>query len=277
MNNLRLPSPANPLELTERQFTAICRLVHGQCGVNLKGKRELVKARLAKRLRSLGMTDFGQYLELVGRDASGGELNTLIDALTTNKTGFFRENQHFDFLRRKVLPGLQADEARLWSAGCSSGEEAYSLAILVSEALETDTLRRARILATDISTRMVARARRATYTAEELRGLQPHYREGYFRKVADQPHPAYQVRENVRTLVSVGRLNLVDHWPMKGPFDVVFCRNVMIYFDKETQHQLVHRLREILKPGGLLFVGHSESLAGLGAELRYIRPAVYQR
>jgi chemotaxis protein methyltransferase CheR len=264
-------------ELTPVQFGALSALVHRTSGIHLhQGKLGLVRSRLAGRLRELGIADPDAYFARL--NAFGGELEVgrLVDALTTNKTGFFREPRHFELLRQ-LLPGLRRSDRRLalWSAGCSSGEEPYSLAMTALDVLGPGA--DVRILATDISARMLAHARQAIYPQEALEPVPPVLRQRSFTCRHPAPPRTYAVREEVRGLVRFARLNLVGTWPMRRSFDLVWCRNVMIYFDKATQQTLVQRFWERLVPGGYLFTGHSESLAGLDHGFRYVQPAVYQR
>ena len=209
-------------------------------------------------------------------DESRVELKEMIDALTTNKTSFFREPHHFDYLRDVVLPFFVADRhaPRLWSAGCSSGEEAYTIGMVLRDGLPEPLSREARILAYDMSARMLVRARDAVYTGEAVAELPRDVVRRHFVPTADE---RWQVAEPVRRLVRCARLNLMSRWPMYGPFDVIFCRNVMIYFDKPTQERLVARFASLLAPGGYLCVGHSESLTGLRHPLAYVQPATYRR
>jgi chemotaxis protein methyltransferase CheR len=269
-------------ELTEGQFDTISELVKRLCGINLHtGKKELVKARLCKRLRALGMTDFGQYLDYVASDGSGSEVAAMLDLLSTNLTHFFRESQHFECLRSTVIPALlqrrETDRRiRIWSAGCSSGEEPFSIAITLAETVPNLGHWDTGILATDLSSRVLKVAREGIYPAERLGEVPPGIVAKYFARLPEA-HQAYQVRDDVRRMVSFARLNLMGPWPMKGPLDVVFCRNVMIYFDKPTQTRLVERFWDILAPGGVLFIGHSESLAGVKHRFEYLHPTVYRK
>jgi len=274
----------DPATLTETQFNEISEFVKGQCGINLHdGKKELVKARLGKRLRALGLPDFEAYMEHVRQDAAGDELVTMLDALSTNLTSFFRESDHFEYLARHVLPraatkaGGAAPRLRLWSAGCSTGEEPYSLAITLAEHVANLGRWDARILATDLSTRVLARAREGVYDADRVAGLPSALVAKHFTALRDDGGRRYRVREGLRRLVTFARLNLVEEWPMRGPFDAIFCRNVMIYFDKPTQGRLVERFGNLLAPGGTLCIGHSESLAGVCHSLRYVQPTVYEK
>jgi chemotaxis protein methyltransferase CheR len=263
--------------LTPDQFGTLSALVHRSSGIHLHaGKLGLVQSRLASRLRELDTWDVDAYLACLARPGGEAEVARLVDALTTNKTAFFREPQHFTLLRT-LLPELQSTNRPLtiWSAGCSSGEEAYTLALVLADALGTDT--DARILATDISARMLDRARSGVYAEEAVEPVHPLLRQRWFRCVQPRHPRSYEIAPEVRELVRFARLNLMDDWPMRGTFDLICCRNVMIYFDKATQQTLVQRLWEKLRPGGYLFTGHSESLAGMEHAFHYVRPAVYQR
>lgn len=265
-------------ELTEAQFRKISRLVYQLCGIHLKdGKQALVKARLMKRLRALKFSDFESYFRYIESDSGKQEIGFLIDVMTTNKTSFFREPEHFNYLQENILPTLTGQRVRFWTAACSSGEEAFSLGMMLREKMPDVAFRDVKILATDISTRMLEKAHRATYTSEELRDVSPQLIEKYFTKLQPSLPHQYRIKDTVRSMVRVARLNLMDAWPMKGPFDVIFCRNVMIYFDKPTQQKLINRFWSFLKPGGYLFVGHSEGLSAISHKFRYVKPAVYRK
>jgi chemotaxis protein methyltransferase CheR len=265
-----------PIKLKKAQFERISQLVGQLAGINLHpGKQELVRARLAKRLRALGLKSFDAYMEYLDHDHPEGEVVAMIEAMTTNKTSFFREPQHFHYLRRQIVPGLRNRKIRVWSAGCSSGEEPYSTAILLEEAIQDHALWDIEILATDLSSPMIAHARKGVYGTNHLRDVPPLLISKYFTCIETRPVRRYQVVELLRRRVHFARLNLMGEWPMRGPFDVIFCRNVMIYFDKVVQEQLVDRYWKLLKPGGHLFVGHSESLAGSPHKFRYVQPAIY--
>ena len=263
-------------ELAPEHFAEISRTVYGVAGIQLRpGKEGLVRSRLAKRLRALGVATYDDYLARVAGDTSGRELAAMVDALTTNKTNFFREPAHFDFLRARVLPALGAAQPlRIWSAGCSTGEEPYTLAMTLREALPDLARRDARILATDISARVLAQARAGRYAEAAASEVPPEVLRRHFTRSADG---AWEAGPALRALVAFARLNLVDAWPMKGPFQAIFCRNVMIYFDKPTQQRLVARFSELLAPGGYLFVGHSECLSAISHRLAYVQPAVYRK
>ncbi len=265
-----------PLKLKNAHFEKISRLVYQSSGIHLTPcKRELVRARLSKRLRVLGLKSFDAYMEFLKRDDPAGEQVAMIEAMTTNKTNFLREPQHFDYLCTKIVPEVRNRKLRIWSAGCSSGEEPYSLAIRLGETIRDMPLWDIRILATDLSTRVLTLARRGIYDKNCLQDVPPLLISKYFACVETNPVRRYQIVEPLRRQVRFARLNLIGPWPMKGPFDVIFCRNVMIYFDKLTQEQLMNRFWNLLRPGGHLFIGHSESLAGSHHAFRYVQPAIY--
>ncbi len=266
------------VELTPKQFKRFSKLLYGLCGINLQvGKEELVKSRLLKRLRALQLEDFDAYLKHLEAPEGEQEFFTLIDCITTNKTNFFREPEHFEYLEKAILPSLAGRKLRIWSAGCSSGEEPYSLSIRLHEALPEIESWDIKILATDISTRVLSKAREGVYGAEILKEVPGVLLSKYFECIEARQPRQYALKPSVRRFISFARLNLLEEWPMQGPFDAIFCRNVMIYFDKPTQQRLVARYTALLGPGGHLFVGHSESLTGLEHGLAYIRPAVYRK
>jgi chemotaxis protein methyltransferase CheR len=263
-------------DLKPQEFQKISDLVYRTSGINLKqGKEALVRARLMKRLRTLGIQRVDDYLDYLENDRQGQEVACLIDVMTTNKTSFFREGDHFTFLRDTVLPELTAPRLRFWSAACSSGEEPYTLAAVLCEHLGAVERRDVRILATDISRRMLERAGQAIYPRTAVEEVpSPAYRK-YFP--AHGRTGEVRVASEARALVHFAYLNLMEPWPMKGRFQVIFCRNVMIYFDRPTQQELINRFYGMLEDGGYLFVGHSEGLSAITHRFRYVRPAVYRK
>ncbi len=264
--------------LDQRQFSRIQRIVYQRCGINLEsGKEELVQSRLSRRLESVGLDSYEQYVKYVTDDSSGKELAAMIEALTTNKTGFFREIKHFQYLQ-KISTNLlkKGRRVRIWSAGCSSGEEPFSVAMLLLEQVPDLDRRDVQILATDISSRMLAKAREGVYTQQALSGVPPMLLRKYFTRVHSAPsRVAYRINDDVRSIVRFARLNLTEAWPMKGPFSLILCRNVMIYFDEPTSGRLTHRLWELLAPGGHLFTGHAEQISNMPENLPRVQPAVY--
>lgn len=274
-----IPQPAS---LSEEQFGRISTFVKDVCGINLHtGKKELVKARLGKRLRTLGMTSFEDYFDRVRSDASGSELTMMLDALSTNLTSFFREPRHFEYLAKEIVPSLasrrgSARRLRIWSAGCSSGEEPYSIAMTLMEAMRDLSSWDARILGTDLSVKVLMKAKEGLYEGARMEGVPRQHAAKYFVRERGG-EKTWRAGDALRGMVSFARLNLLHPWPMKGPFDVIFCRNVMIYFEKDVQTEVVRRFAEILAPGGVLFIGHSESLAGVKHRLNYVEPTIYRK
>ena len=275
-----MPSPETSFspELTRSQFVRIRRMVYEHCGLNLTdGKEGLVRSRLAKRLRKLAIPSFEQYVGLLQQKDARDEFLAMVDALTTNQTSFFREPSHFEFLRTQVLPSLASEHRpiRIWSAGCSSGEEPYSVAILLRESIADPARCDCRILATDISSRMLDFAREGVYDSGALEKVPALYRNKYFAADGRDRSPRFRVIDSLRHMIRFARLNLMAQWPMRGLFDLVLCRNVMIYFDKPTQAALVKRFWAILKEGGYLLVGHSENLTRFTQDFTYVQPATY--
>jgi len=265
-------------ELSDRQFKKVSDIVYRECGINLKsGKEALVRARLTKRLRALKMKGFREYIKYLESDNGRQELGRMIDVMTTNKTSFFREVAHFDFLREKIFPKLTDKRMRFWSAACSSGEEPFSLAMLLLDSVPRIASNNIKILATDISPTILGKARQAIYGEGTLQDLPSGFLRKYFVKVRNEGSQAYQVNSDVRRMVRLARLNLMDSWPMKGPFNVIFCRNVMIYFDRATQEKLINRFWGLLGSGGYLFVGHSEGMSGIKHKFQYVQPATYMK
>jgi chemotaxis protein methyltransferase CheR len=222
-------------------------------------------------------------MDRVQGDREGDELTMMLDALSTNVTSFFREPQHFEYLARQFAPVVaraasgRAGRARLWSAGCSSGEEAYSMAMVLCEELGDAASFDLQILATDLSTRMLEAAAKGVYDADKVKDVPRALLMKYFKVAKVDGRTTCSVTPRARSAVTFARLNLLDRWPMKGPFDAIFCRNVMIYFTQDARRSIVDRFAGILAPGGLLFVGHSESLAGVTDKLEYVEPTIYRR
>ena len=276
-----LPHPAPPAEapaLRPGEFEAIRHMAHDTFGLDLRaGKEALVSARLSKRVRDLGLPDISHYLDLVQADRTGVELARLIDALTTNFTSFLREPQHFEILSAKVLPALAGRPSfQIWSAGCATGEEPYSILFHVAEALGEQRASAMKLLATDISTRALDAAAAAIYPDQRLREMPPSWPKRYFQRGTGASLGSIRVRPEWRQRVTFQRLNLMEDFSHVSKCSVIFCRNVMIYFDKPTQERLVRRFAERLEPGGWLLIGHSEGLMGIQHGLEYVRPAVYR-
>jgi len=278
-----IESIVKEVKLEEKDFRRISDMIYKHCGINLHaGKKELVRARLAKRLRLLNIRTFPEYIDHALNDPSGDEFTALVDSLSTNLTSFFRENQHFEYLKQNFLPGIIADKSkagdrviRAWSAGCSSGEEPYSIAITLLEAIKMDRGLGAKILATDISTQILAKAKVGVYDPERVAPVPPELKNRYLVSEKIDKRKVFKAGNALKDIIFFGHLNLMDEWPIKVPLDFIFCRNVMIYFDKPTQERLVNRYWQNLNPGGLLFTGHSESLTGINHKFRYVQPTIY--
>jgi chemotaxis protein methyltransferase CheR len=274
--NLKIKSS----ELTAKQFDKISSFLYDISGIRFsEGKMSLVKSRLLSRLIILGLGSFEEYVNLIERDSSGQELIAMVDILTTNQTSFFREPQHFEFLKKHVLPTINGTipKVRVWCAGCSSGEEPYSLAIILQEEKPPIERHDIKILATDISVRMLKIAEKGIYSHEQVKNMEPYLLQKYFIKLRENEEWKFRIKESVKSLVRIARLSLVEDWPMQGPFHFIFCRNVMIYFDHAVREKLVGRLYNLLVAGGYLFIGHSESLTGLAHRFTYVAPAVFRK
>jgi chemotaxis protein methyltransferase CheR len=273
------------LALKDSEFQKFSRYVCDKCWINLHGgKKELLKARLGKILRQRNFRSFRAYYDQVVNDKSGYELTLLLNSISTNLTYFFRESEHFDFLRARALPELIETKAssrdnslRLWSAGCSSGEEAYSIAMAVSEAVYGMKKWQIEIYATDLSTKVLATANAGIYEEEKVHNIPFDLKRRYFQKGSNKWKGYFRVKKGIRDMISFKRLNFMEKFLFKDPFDVVFCRNVMIYFDNPTKEGLIKKLSQCLSNGGYLLVGHSESLTGVKHQLKYIQPSIYKK
>jgi len=265
-------------QLSERELSAIIDLVYQKSGITLhSGKRELVTARLQKRVKQGGFASFSQYLNHVQADTSGDELTALLDAIATNHTHFFREAQHFDFLVDRVVPEIlaKAGGAGLtgWCAACSTGEEPYTILMRMLEAGHD----RVRLLASDMSTKALATARAGVYRMDKVSDVPAPLLRTYFEKGMGEQAGLARVSARLRTLVEYQALNLLEITSLGRRFDFIFCRNVMIYFDKSVQQRVVTMLERHLVPGGYLFIAHSESLNGIQHGLQSVIPAVFRR
>lgn len=266
------------MELKESEYIEIRSLLRDAAGIDLgPGKTTLVRSRLWKELARLGLRGFGEYVRLVKTDPSGILLRNMVELLTTNYTAFFREESHFEFLQREYLPSFRSNTFRAWSAGCSSGEEAYCLAMMLREALDKLDRIDAKILATDISTRVLATARKGLYPEQRVESVPKHLRDKYFSRAERDGEIFYTVKPTLTALIAFRELNLVGPWPMKGPFDLIMCRNVLIYLENAARDEVVDRFLSILRPGGLLIVGHSEGFASFRPRVRQIMPSVYEK
>nr|WP_245795384.1 protein-glutamate O-methyltransferase CheR [Thioalkalivibrio denitrificans] len=268
-------------QFTDRHFDKLRRLASEHTGIVLgENKRQMMYGRLARRIRQLGLRSFDEYCARLEEDPES-ELGELVNAITTNLTAFFRENHHFEHLARTAVPEVLERNAatrrlRIWSAGCSTGEEPYSIAMVLGESAALsgwDT----RILATDIDTNVVARADTGVYPIERVRDMDSKRRRQWFQKGTGANAGKCRVHPSLREMIAFRPLNLLGPWPMRGPFDIIFCRNVVIYFDKKTQRNLFDRYADILAPGGYLYIGHSESLFRINDRFDSVGGTIYRK
>lgn len=263
------------IHLTDREFGELVAYMKTNYGINLEKKRLLIESRLYSVLAEKKVSSFTEYFDLVRRSGSG-ELNTMLNKLTTNHTYFMREPGHFRFFQDVILPQQEKTnrehDLRIWSAGCSTGEEAYTAVMVMKDFFGAQNWDY-RILATDISTRVLEEAQRGVYPEESLKDVPPRWKKRYFGRDGQ----TYLLSDEVKREVIFKRLNLMDPFPFTKPFDLIFCRNVMIYFEQETKNGLVAKFYDALKPGGYLFIGHSETIQRDSSGFRYIEPSIYQK
>jgi chemotaxis protein methyltransferase CheR len=261
-------------------YEFIIQLVYARCRIRLHdGKEQLIKARLGKRMRRHGFETLGHYCDYLRRTGDEEELTHLVDALTTNYTQFLRERDHFEFLVGTALPSLLGKRKlfNVWSAACATGEEPYSIVFYLAEHFPPASGWDWRLLATDISTKALATAKQAIYSEDRLQCLPEDWRRRYLQRGQKNWEGHYRVKPSLVERVRFQRINLLGHYSFPELFEVIFCRNVMIYFDRPTQEQLVQRLTQSLAPKGYLLIGHSESLNGLNIDLRCLKPSIYQK
>jgi chemotaxis protein methyltransferase CheR len=277
-----VPAGTNGPALNDTDFRFLREFVLQHCGISLGDhKKQLVQGRLLRRLRALRLSGFSAYCELLRRDPHS-ELGELASAISTNVTAFFRENHHYDLLTNELLPRWldrkDTNRLRIWSAGCSTGEEPYALAMVLAEAME----RRgggvdARILATDLSPQALEAARKGVYGLDRLGGINEERCKRWLLRGEGSYAGLASIHPRLRELVTIQPLNLLHDWPMKGPFEAIFCRNVVIYFDRPTKQRLFSRYAQMLEPGGYLFLGHSESMHGLSDDFDLVGRTVYRK
>ncbi|MEN6464704.1 MAG: protein-glutamate O-methyltransferase [Syntrophaceae bacterium] len=271
-------------DLGNNEFEKISRLVYDVCGIDLhEGKRELVKTRLIKRLREGNFRSFSDYCKFVSTREGTDELVAMIDSISTNLTSFFREDKHFEKMRLIIAQRLQAMDGRrgrlklrVWSAGCSTGEEPYTISMVLKEIAFSHPVDFS-LWATDISTRVLKTAVAGIYPQERIQKIPPELVRKYFLKGKGSWEGYYRVKAELKQHIEFARFNLKESLPGRERFDMIFCRNVMIYFDKDMQRELVGRFYNCLAEGGYFFVGHSESLTGLNHQYKYIEPSVYRK
>ena len=273
--------------MNEAQFRRLGECIYQVCGIRLNdSKKVMLESRLSKRLKALGMKTYKDYCEyLFSPKGSDEELVHMIDMVTTNKTDFFREPAHFDFLRRNALPELirihragTGSQLTVWSAGCSTGEEPYTLSMVLSDYAEIHRGFEYLILATDISSRVLEIAKAGIYSEEQVVPVPPMFRERYLLRGKARQMGNVRIVPELRERIRFRRLNFMDgDFGMREPLDIVFCRNVIIYFDRPTQERLINRINSHMIPGGYLFMGHSETLNGMKVPLVSVAPTVYRK
>jgi len=273
---------AGDYPLTDAQFNRIRQLVREHTGIALsEAKRQLVYGRLARRLRALKLESFGEYVELLERGVEA-ELEEFTNAITTNLTSFFREPHHFEYLASDVLPKIVAKDsgvrrARIWCCAASTGEEPYSIAMVLREAQDMLNGFDVKLLATDLDSAVLATGAAGVYNAERLKSVSSTRVSRFFRKGSGEQTGKFRAEDELRNLITFKQLNLMHEWPVRGPFDAIFCRNVIIYFDKETQRALFERMAALQRPGDMLFLGHSESLYRVSDKYELIGRTIYRR
>ncbi len=270
------------MEITEAEFQRLVKFMYDNFGINLSAKKVLVQGRLGNMLKERGFTNYNDYIDTVLKDTTGAEVTTILNKLTTNHTFFMREPEHYTFLKETILPYMvetcsKDHVLRIWSAACSSGEECYTTAMLIdqyfgAEKAKWDT----RILATDISQSVIGKAKTGIYQEDGMKGLSNDWKARYFNNLGNGK---YEICQGIKDEVILKTFNLMDPMPDKykaKPFDLIFCRNVMIYFDQPTKQALVNRFYDVVKPGGYFFIGHAESVNRADTQFDYIKPAIYR-
>lgn len=267
-------------KITSKEFERFRTLIYGESGIALnEQKQSLLESRLTKRIRELGFETFSQYYDKVTGDSTREEFTRMLDLISTNKTDFFRESKHFDFLRDVILPELMPQKRiRIWSSACSTGEEPYTIAITLFEGVQNPQAWDFKILASDLSTRVLAKAASGIYDEDRFRGMPPELLSRHFLRGRGESLGRFKVKPHLASMIRFQRLNLMDDcFPIKQPLDLIFCRNVMIYFDRPTQETLVNKFHRYLKPGGYLFIGHSESLQWINHPFQSVAPTIYRK
>lgn len=276
-----MANDAREFPFSDRNFEQLRRIAFEHTGIVLgENKRQMMYGRLTRRIRQLGLAGFDDYCARLEQDLDS-ELGELVNAITTNLTSFFRENHHFEHLANTALPEILAHNAgahrlRIWSAGCSTGEEPYSIAMTLAESTRLNGWD-ARILATDIDTSVVARADSGVYALDRVKDMDPQRLRRWFEKGVGENAGKLRVNRSLRDLIAFRSLNLLGDWPMRGPFDIIFCRNVVIYFDKETQRRLFERYADMLAPHGYLYIGHSETLFKISDRFKPVGGTIYRK
>ncbi len=271
----------NHLQLSDIEFIKYRDIVYKEAGITLNdSKKALLQARLMRRMRALKINEFSDYYKYLMENYEEEKVN-FINSITTNKTEFFRENRHFDFMTEKALAEfaeMGRKEIKIWSAGCSTGEEPYTIAITLQEYFENKLKPQLKILATDIDTQVLDKAKEGIYKSDLIEDIPVEILKKYFYRGKAENDGLFKVKENIKNIITFSRLNLLDDiYPMKGQFDIIFCRNVVIYFDKETQRILFQKFSRYLADHGYLFIGHSENISSISDEFSLVGNTIYKK
>jgi chemotaxis protein methyltransferase CheR len=271
-------------ELSDKDFQAFSNFIYNEYGIKMPSiKRIMLQGRLLKRIRELNMKSYSEYKDyFFSPEGQQRELYSFLNVITTNKTDFFREPVHFDFLTASVLPDFAKQSGsklfKVWSAGCSSGEEPYTLAIVLNEYKRQNSAFVFSITGTDISNQVLDKAAKGIYQEQKIEFVSLDLKRKYFLKSKDRSNPTVRVRPELQANLTLRHLNLMDgYYDVKETYNAIFCRNVLIYFDRATQEKVINKLCQHLEPGGYFFIGHSESLSGMNVPLTHIKPTIFQK
>lgn len=281
MNDVPASERAREFQFTAQDFAFIAQLIGAEAGIVLTdNKREMIYGRMSRRLRALGLRSFSEYRDLLESPEGRPELSEMVNSLTTNLTKFFRENHHFEHLAGALKSLAEAKGARMrlriWSAGCSSGQEPFSTAMTIAETIPDYSRQDIKILATDLDSNMVARCRSGEYSASEIESIPGHLRSKWLKPI-DASKSRYIFDNSLRRMITFNTLNLLHEWPMKGPFDFAFLRNVIIYFNAETQKSVVERIYDLLSDDGYLYLGHSENMARISPRFTNLGHTIHSK
>nr|WP_321450163.1 protein-glutamate O-methyltransferase CheR [uncultured Carboxylicivirga sp.] len=281
-NNVQKDLDCFKAELSEDDFNAFSEFIYSEFGIKMPPiKRIMLQGRLLKRIRELNMQSYREYKDyFFSKDGQQKEIFNFLNVVTTNKTDFFREPVHFDFLRDEVLPQTAANgnSLKIWSAGCSSGEEPYTISIVLNEYKANNPMFNFSIMGSDISNKVLTAASRGVYGEHKVALLPLEMKKKYFLKSKNRENPSVRVKPELQKNITLKYVNLMDNtYDVADKFDVIFCRNVLIYFDRATQEKVINKLCQYLKPGGVFFIGHSESLSGMNVPLKHIKPTIFRK
>nr|WP_319400360.1 protein-glutamate O-methyltransferase CheR [uncultured Carboxylicivirga sp.] len=281
-NNVQKDLDCFKAELSEADFNAFSEFIYSEFGIKMPPiKRIMLQGRLLKRIRELNMQSYREYKDyFFSKDGQQKEIFNFLNVVTTNKTDFFREPVHFDFLRDEVLPQTAANgnSLKIWSAGCSSGEEPYTISIVLNEYKANNPMFNFSIMGSDISNKVLTAASRGVYGEHKVALLPLEMKKKYFLKSKNRENPSVRVKPELQKNITLKYVNLMDNtYDVADKFDVIFCRNVLIYFDRATQEKVINKLCQYLKPGGVFFIGHSESLSGMNVPLKHIKPTIFRK